>query len=108
MKVDDSASDRRGYERSRLVLDIYFDGADLTGVANTRDMSLGGLYMNTRARLPEGAILQVRVPFGAAREAVLTAEVVYVNPGVGVGLRFKNVSEQARLVLERELAQADG
>lgn len=106
MQVEDPASDRREYERARVVLDIHFDGADLIGIANTRDMSLGGLYMNTRAHLPEGAILQIRVPFGATREAVLTAEVVYVNPGVGVGLRFKDVSDKARLVLERELAQS--
>ena len=99
-------ADRRGYERSRLILDVHFDGSALTGVANTRDMSLGGVYMNTRASLPEGAILQLRIPFGSDSEAFVKAQVMYNNPGVGVGLRFLELNEQARTVLERELARA--
>ena len=101
--ADAAAAERRDYERSRIILNVHFDGAELTGVANTRDMSLGGLYMNTRAQLPEGATLTLRIPFGAESEAIVTAQVMYVNPGIGVGLRFVALSERDRLVLEREL-----
>ena len=37
------------YDRSRLIVDVFFDGKDVTGVASTKDISLGGLYMNTQA-----------------------------------------------------------
>ena len=103
--ADEDMSDRRGYERARLILDIKFDGEELTGVANSRDISLGGLYMNTRANLPQGARLSLRIPFGAASEAIVEAEVMYANPGIGAGLRFLEVDEHARQVLERELAR---
>lgn len=98
-------AERRGYERSRLILDVHFDGGDATGVANTRDMSLGGVYMNTRADLPQGAILTLRIPFGGESEAFVKAEVMYVNPGIGVGLRFLDVDDAAREILLRELAR---
>lgn len=103
---NEDSAEKRATERARLILDVHFDGADSTGVANTRDMSLGGVYMNTRAILPQGAILQLRIPFGGAVEAMVSAEVMYSNPGVGVGLRFLALDEHARQVLESELANA--
>jgi hypothetical protein len=102
---NEASAEKREYERSRLILDVHFDGADLTGVANTRDMSMGGVYMNTRADLPEGAILQLRIPFGGANEAFIKAQVMYNNPGVGVGLRFLELDDHSRAVLESELAR---
>lgn len=96
--------DRRRYERSRLIIDVYFDGADLTGVASTKDISPGGLYMNTQAELPEGAALTLRIPI-EGRDVVCNGEVVYSNPGVGVGVTFQGLSEEDRAHLERVLAR---
>jgi hypothetical protein len=95
--------ERRRYERSRLIIDVYFNGADLTGVAGTKDISPGGLYMNTQAQIPEGAILTLRVPV-AGRDIVCNGEVVYSNPGRGVGVNFQGMSEEDRAHLERSLA----
>lgn len=100
----ESQEERRAYDRSRLIVDVFFDGQDVTGVASTKDISPGGLYMNTRATLPEGAILLVRIRFRQAVEAVCNAEVVYTNPGRGVGLRFKDLSDEVRAVLESEVS----
>lgn len=95
--------ERRRYERSRLIIDVFFDGADLTGVASTKDISPGGLYMNTQAELPEGAVLTLRVPF-EGRDVVCNGEVVYSNPGRGVGVTFQGLSEEDRAHMERALA----
>jgi hypothetical protein len=95
--------ERRRYERSRLIIDVYFNGADLTGVAGTKDISPGGLYMNTQAQIPEGAILTLRVPV-AGRDIVCNGEVVYSNPGRGVGVNFQGMSEEDHAHLERSLA----
>lgn len=101
---EDSARDeRRRYDRSRLLVDVFFDGSDATGVASTKDISAGGLYMNTQAQLPEGGLLTLRLPF-AEGDVVVNAEVVYSNPGRGVGVRFHGLTEQARAVIERALA----
>ncbi|MBC7909933.1 MAG: PilZ domain-containing protein [Pyrinomonadaceae bacterium] len=95
--------ERRVHDRSRLIVDVFFDGADATGVASTKDISLGGLYMNTKAELPEGAVLTLRLPFGQDEQVVVNAEVMYSNPGRGVGVRFQGLSEKDRDLMKREL-----
>jgi hypothetical protein len=95
--------ERRQYERSRLIIDVFFDGSDLTGVAGTKDISPGGLYMNTQAELPEGALLTLRIPV-AGRDIICNGEVVYSNPGRGVGVTFQGLSDADRAHLESSLA----
>jgi len=96
--------ERREFDRSRLIVDVFFDGKDATGVASTKDISVGGFYMNTQTTIPEGSLLLVRIPFGQGRQVVCNAQVVYSNPGRGVGVRFQGLSEEARTLLEDELA----
>jgi PilZ domain-containing protein len=96
--------ERRRYDRSRLIVDVFFDGRDATGVASTKDISAGGFYMNTQANLPEGSVLLVRIPLEGGKQLVANAEVVYSNPGRGVGLRFQSLSEENRGLIEHELA----
>ncbi len=97
-----STDERRHFDRSRLIVDVHFDGADSTGVASTKDISLGGLYMSTQAEIPVGAMMALRLPLGS-EHVVVKAEVVYSNPGHGVGVKFHPLSEQARALMEREL-----
>lgn len=100
-----SQDERRAHDRSRLILDIFFDGQDVTGVASTKDISAGGLYMNTWATIPEGAFLIVRIPFSKDVQVVCNAEVIYSNPGQGVGLKFHDVPDDVRATLEREVSR---
>jgi hypothetical protein len=102
--VFETQDERRLYDRSRLIVDVFFDGKDATGVASTKDISAGGFYMNTQATIPEGSLLLVRIPFGVDRQVVCNAEVVYSNPGRGVGVRFQGLQDEARLLLEQELS----
>lgn len=95
--------ERRRYDRSRLIVDVFFDGKDATGVASTKDISAGGFYMNTQANLPEGSVLLVRIPFSDGKQIVANAEVVYNNPARGVGLRFQGLSEENRSMIEHGL-----
>lgn len=97
--------ERRRYDRARLIVDVFFDGMDVTGIASTKDISVGGFYMNTQANLPEGAVLLVRIPFGDGKQMIANAEVVYSNPARGVGLRFQNLSEESRILIESELGR---
>ena len=94
--------ERRSHDRARLIVDVFFDGKDATGIASTKDISLGGLYMNTQTELPEGAVLTLRIPVGE-EQIVVNAEVMYSNPGRGVGVRFQGLSEKDKQLMEREL-----
>ena len=91
--------ERRQHERSRLIIDVYFNGDDLTGVASTKDISPGGLYMNTQAEIPEGSVLTLRIPL-EGHDVVCNGEVVYSNPGRGVGVTFQGLSDEDRAHLE--------
>lgn len=95
--------DRRQHDRSRVIVDVYYDGQDATGVASTHDISVGGLYMNTQADLPEGSVLLLRIPVADGKQVVVNAEVVYSNPGSGVGVSFQGLSAEDRALLEVEL-----
>ena len=99
----DGPDERRRFDRSRLIVDVFFDGKDATGIASTKDISVGGFYMNTQASLPEGAVLLVRIPFSDGKQIVANAEVVFTNPSRGVGLRFQSLSEENRALIESEL-----
>lgn len=98
-----SSEERRHHDRSRLIVDVFFDGADATGIASTKDISVGGLYMNTQKELPEGGLLTLRLPFPEG-DVVVNAEVVYSNPGRGVGVRFHGLAQHDRETIEQALA----
>ena len=95
--------ERRSHDRSRLIVDVFYDGKEGTGVASSRDIGVGGLYMNTRTEIPEGSVLPVRIPVREDQQIVCNAEVVYSNPGLGVGIRFQGLTDDARALLENEL-----
>jgi hypothetical protein len=95
--------ERRHHDRSRLIVDVFVDGIDATGVASTKDISVGGFYLNTKADLAEGAVLLVRIPFGVGKQIIANAQVVFKDPGHGVGLRFLGLSEENRTLIESEL-----
>ena len=105
-ELSSEEDERRLYDRSRLIVDVFFNGSDATGVASTKDISLGGLYMNTNADLPEGALLTLRIPLSNDQQVVVNAEVVYSNPGYGVGVRFHGLKEEDRALMQRELPTA--
>jgi hypothetical protein len=98
--------ERRLHDRSRLIVDVFFNGADATGVASTKDISIGGLYMNTQTVIPEGSLLTLRIPLSNDQQVVVNAEVIYSNPGLGVGVRFHGLTEKDRALMERDLPKA--
>ena|ERR687885_2330145 len=102
-RVNLSNEERRQHDRARLIVDVYFNGADATGVASTTDISLGGLYMTTQTIIPEGAVLTLRIPLGQDQQVVVNGEVMYSNPGHGVGVRFQGLTDKDRELMEREL-----
>lgn len=99
---EEPQEERRRHERSRLIIDVFFNGDDLTGIASTKDISPGGLYMNTQAEIPEGALLTLRLPL-EGHDVVCNGEVVYINAGRGVGVTFQGLSDEDRAHLESAL-----
>ena len=97
-----SPSERRGSDRKKLIVDVRFEGGDGTGIANTRDIGSGGLYMTTTAVLDVGTPIMMSISL-AAREMNLNGVVVYSDPGHGVGVRFRDLNAADEELLGREL-----
>ncbi|HQZ95687.1 MAG TPA: PilZ domain-containing protein [Pyrinomonadaceae bacterium] len=84
-------SERRTSDRKKLIVDVRFEGGDGTGIANTRDIGSGGLYMTTTAPLDVGTPIVMALNIGE-RSMNILGTVVYSDPGHGVGVRFKDLS----------------
>ena len=95
-------SEKRKSDRRKLIIDVKFAGGDATGIANTRDIGIGGLYMITSAKLEVGTPLFMRVTIGG-EEINLNGIVTYTDPDHGVGVRFQALSEKDEALLKREL-----
>lgn len=99
--------ERRRAVRHKWLLDIFYDGAEGVGVAQTQNISLCGLYFNTVTSIPKGSQLKMRLPINPEKEEylVLEAEVAYSQPGIGVAVEFINLSEAQCLTLENFIAE---
>jgi len=95
-------SERRQSDRRKLIINVNFEGGDGTGIANTRDIGIGGLYMITNTPLEVGAPLFMRMSIGG-EELGLDGVVTYTDPDHGVGIRFQSLSEKNEALLKREL-----
>jgi len=95
-------SERRQSDRRKLIINVNYEGGDGTGIANTRDIGIGGLYMITNAPLETGTPLFIRMNIGG-EEIGLDSVVTYTDPDRGVGIRFQSLSEKNEALLRREL-----
>jgi hypothetical protein len=97
-----SPADRRDSDRKKLIVDVRYEGGDGTGIANTRDIGIGGLYMTTTSELDIGTPILMTITV-QGRLMRLNGVVVYTDPGHGVGVRFKDVANDDLDFLRGEL-----
>ena len=96
-------SEKRQSDRKKLIIDVHFNGGDATGIANTRDIGIGGLYMTTNAKLETGTLIFLRMTIDG-KEIGVSGVVVYTDPGHGVGVRFHNLSDEHQSLLSLVLS----
>ena len=72
------------------------------------DVSVQGMFIQTARHFPEGAVLKVRFRLARTRYEVHARAVVrYCLPGVGIGVEFVEISNDARNAIENELRDAE-
>ncbi|MEZ5305642.1 MAG: PilZ domain-containing protein [Pyrinomonadaceae bacterium] len=94
--------ERRSSDRKKLIVDVRFDGGDATGIANTRDIGVGGLYITTNADLSTGDEIAMEMIVGGESTSI-RGVVAYVDPGQGVGVRFRDLTPENEALLKQEL-----
>lgn len=97
-----SPKERRRTDRKKLIVGVKFDGGDATGIANTRDIGIGGLYIMTTAELKSGDPISMEMTIGG-EQAVMLGVVAYIDEGHGVGVRFKDLTPEHEALLKSEL-----
>ena len=74
--------------------------------ARTSDISRAGCYIDSLNPTPVKTVVTVRLTHGG-EEVELPARIVYVSPGLGMGVRFdENLSPAQMAILDRWLAGA--
>ncbi len=97
-------SEKRRSDRKKLIIDVNFNGGDATGIANTRDIGIGGLYMTTNAKLDTGTPIFLRMTIDG-KEIGVSGVIAYTDPGHGVGVRFHNLSDEHQSLLSLVLSE---
>jgi len=74
--------------------------------ARTSDLSRTGCYIDTLNPTPAKTIVRLRLTHGG-EELDLPARIVYVSPGLGMGIRFdENLTPAQLAILDRWVADA--
>lgn len=88
-------------------LAVTYEGEREDIVTRPPDISTRGMFINTSRVFPEGAVLNVRFTLAISGEEVhARGEVRYCLPGVGVGVEFIEISEEAVRAIEFEIKAA--
>lgn len=86
-------------------LSVTYEGRSEEVALKPPDISTRGMFINTSRNFPEGAVLNVQFRLGQSGVQITTrAEVRYCLPGVGVGIEFVQISEDAKRAIEEEMA----
>jgi len=87
-------------------LTITYEGSHHEIPVRVPDISVNGMFVNTARYFPEGSILKLSFRLSRSNYAVeARGEVRYCLEGVGVGIQFTDLSEEAKGAIEQELAE---
>lgn len=100
-------ADRRAAPRYPLVLiaEITDQLSSAKFTARTSDVSRSGCYVDMLNPLPRGTLMQIRLR-NEKEIFECRAVVVYVSPGLGMGVQFKEPPAAQQQLLDRWLASA--
>lgn len=73
--------------------------------ANALDISEEGMYINTQAKFVSGAVLELFFKL-KDKDIKLKAHVQHVQPGIGMGVRFINLSPEVYLIIKNFVDEA--
>jgi hypothetical protein len=85
-------------------ISVRYEGKTEQVADRLPDVSPQGMFINTNHRFPEGAVLNLSFRLALSGAEIQTrCEVRYCQPGVGVGVEFIGISDQAKEQIEREV-----
>lgn len=98
-------AERRSVPRYRMAagVEVFEPLANVRILASLSEISLHGAYVSGAQPLPRHSVFQMRI-FGESGAVEAWARVVYVHPGVGMGVSFLKIEEKQAELLKAWLA----
>lgn len=102
---------KKDWDTARLALRIHsirqiavqYEGTDERIISRVPDVSTSGMFINTSRNYAEGAVLNLSFCLAlSGLEVQARGEVRYSLPGVGIGVQFIAISENAIHSIEQE------
>ena len=96
----------REWSRFSNLKEIYlvYEGQSEVTAVRAPDISPRGMFINTAASFPEGAVLKVRFLLARTNYHVQArGEVRYCLPGLGVGVEFIDIAPQDEKAIREEI-----
>jgi c-di-GMP-binding flagellar brake protein YcgR len=94
--------ERRQYRRIKLVIQVHCEALGCNEIRVTRDVSVGGMFFNMQFPLPLGSELSLTFRIHPREPAVTCrAKVMFSRVGLGMGIQFLDLSEDARQTLQK-------
>ncbi len=95
---------RRQSPRAKLATQVEWQG--LSSLALSRDVSVGGMFIETTEELAVGSVVKLRFHLEDSSDVVMaTAEVSYTVASLGVGVRFLEMQPADRQRVARYVAE---
>lgn len=98
----------RQQKRIAVPLDIELQSSSGKREARLSDLSIGGCYVDSIAIVKENEKVHFSLSLPSGQKEEMSGSVVYIHPGVGFGLRFDNLSDQQRTILQQVILLSGG
>lgn len=94
------SDERREHRRLQLVLEASWEGSGSRSLARTTDISLAGCFIDSQGEVAVGEVVNIKLISSDGNYIAVQGEVMYLQRGVGFGVRFTKISDADRLRLD--------
>lgn len=98
----------RQQRRTLVSIEIELEWLSLRRIARITDISIGGCFINSLKPIPAGERIAFRIKAGEDIDITVNGEVVYVYTGLGFGVRFVDLTDADRLLVEHIILMHNG
>ncbi|MGD1102930.1 MAG: PilZ domain-containing protein [Terriglobia bacterium] len=107
-KLSKAEVERRQYRRVKLVTQVHCEALERNEILVTRDVSMGGMFINVKFPLPIDSELSLTFRLYPAEPAITCrAQVMFSRVGLGMGIQFLDLSAEARQTLQKFVDEVD-
>jgi two-component system chemotaxis response regulator CheY len=98
----------RKHQRTPVSLEVVWEATSGKHSARMSDISMGGCYIDTIGQATSGEAVVFKVHLPTGHWVQLHGIIIHQFPNIGVGLRFTNLKEEERILIEQVILAHGG